>query len=126
MVWALLFVSGGMGGLARWLLTRWVDRGGKGVIPWGTVVVNGLGCLVLGWLIGEGTVKQVSGAEWGVWILLGVGFTGGFTTVSTMAMQTTLLAQREGVSRWPALGYFLANSVSGVGGLLAGWGLAHL
>jgi len=121
--WFLLFASGGLGGIARWLLTRWIDRSAlsRG-IPWGTVAVNGLGCLVLGWALGTG-IDPLDHEGWSKGTLLALGFTGGFTTVSTMALQTALLTKGSLANTGPALLYFLANSVAGVIGVVVGWGI---
>ena len=49
-------VGGGLGSLARYLLQGWVQRradeaqGWAAVFPWGTLAVNVLGCLLIGFL----------------------------------------------------------------------------
>lgn len=61
----------------------------EGVLPLGILVVNIVGSFLLGLLAG---VPQVSPA----WLaIIGTGVLGGFTTFSTVAVETVLLAQRR-------------------------------
>jgi fluoride exporter len=97
----LVFAGGGAGALLRWLLTRWAGA------PWGTALVNVLGCfamgLLAGWLAGR------AGAE--PWrLLLATGLLGGFTTFSAFALDSALL-WRGGASGQAVL--YLAVSVGG-------------
>jgi len=54
--------------------------------PLGTLVVNLLGCLVIGFLGGLLEVRQVMGPSQRLFLLMGV--LGGFTTFSTFAYET--------------------------------------
>jgi protein CrcB len=61
-------------------------------VPLGVLVVNVLGSFLLGLLTGIPHVAAV-------WLtILGVGVLGGFTTFSTVAVETALLAQRGGAT----------------------------
>ncbi|MEV6488443.1 fluoride efflux transporter CrcB [Actinoplanes sp. NPDC051633] len=81
--------------------------------PWGTLVVNLAGSLLLGFLIG-----LPAGPRWGA--LLGTGFCGALTTYSTFGWETMVLA-REGDRRRAVLNV----AVSIVAGLVAA-GLGYL
>ena len=86
--WAALIVGGGVGAGARYLLDGAIMRGRKDAFPLGILVVNIVGSFLLGLLAG---VPQVSPA----WLaIIGTGVLGGFTTFSTVAVETALLAQR--------------------------------
>lgn len=57
-----------------------------GSFPAGTLVVNTLGSLLLGWLAAQGLGLPV-----GPRLLLGAGFCGGFTTFSALSVDTLRL-----------------------------------
>ncbi|WP_223700925.1 fluoride efflux transporter FluC [Sutcliffiella deserti] len=81
-----VFVGGMLGSALRY----WVFLGFQEVGFWyGTVVVNVVGSFLLGAL--AGSVLQLKGKEW-LKVGLGVGFCGGFTTMSTVGADTYLLA----------------------------------
>ncbi len=83
-----LLVGGGIGAGARYVLDGAIMRGRSGAFPLGVLVVNVLGSFLLGLLTGIPHVAAV-------WLtILGVGVLGGFTTFSTVAVETALLAQR--------------------------------
>lgn len=82
-------VGGAVGALLRWLL----DGGWAQGWPWPTLVINVLGCLLLGVL----TVLASRFAMPG-WVKpgLGTGVLGGFTTFSAYAVQVHLLGGATG------------------------------
>ncbi len=117
MIAAGLVVGGAIGAPARYLIEGLVrDRTG-GRFPWGTLVVNVCGSLVLGIVTGA-----VLHHGWGdvarTW--LGTGFCGAFTTFSTFTVETVVLVE-EG-----AVGAAIANVVAGaaLGLVAAATGLA--
>lgn len=122
MIPLLVFVGGAVGAPARYLLdlriSGWAQRRWSRRIPVGTLVVNVLGCLILGALYGvlhRHSVPQLAA-------LLGTGFCGGLTTFSTFSVETVELAQR----RQPVAtaGYVVASLVLGLGVAAAGYALA--
>lgn len=85
----LLLIAGGgaAGALARWAMAGGIDLLARGSrFPWGTVVVNVLGCFVIGLLYGfaESRAWLTEAARW----LLIVGFLGSFTTFSAFGWQS--------------------------------------
>ena len=114
--WGALIVGGGIGAGARYLLDGAIIRGRKDAFPLGILVVNIVGSFLLGLLAG---VPQVSPA----WLaIIGTGVLGGFTTVSTVAVETVLLAQRRRRDwAWVnLLGTFLVCLVAAAVGLTIG------
>jgi CrcB protein len=113
--WAFVALGGALGALARYGLSGWVyDRLGE-AFPWGTLVVNVVGCLLLGaavrWL-------QVSAAPPAVRPFLTIGLLGAFTTFSTFSYETVVLLQ-EG--QWARAGLYVGGSVSvGLVAMVAG------
>src|SRR5689334_7055979 len=83
LVW--LAVAGAVGTLARYGVAGAVQRLG-GAFPWGSLAVNGLGCLLFGavWALAE--ERLVISGETRLVVL--VGFMGAFTTFSTYAFET--------------------------------------
>ncbi len=114
---AALIVGGGLGAGARYVLDGLVMRGRRGAFPLGILVVNISGSFLLGLLTGLGA--HVAPA----WMsILGVGVLGGFTTFSTVAVETVLLAQR-GRRDWAwvnLLGTLAACVVAAAIGLMLG------
>ncbi len=86
----LIALAGGIGAGVRYLLDRWLTRV-PGTFPRGILVINGSGSLGRGILTGLGTAVLPAGAL----EVLGVGLLGGYTTFSTVCVETVLLAQRR-------------------------------
>lgn len=91
-------IFGGLGCVARFLVSGWtyalVGRG----LPYGTLAVNVLGSFLLGLLMVFGLRSTLLSPE--LRIGLTVGFMGGFTTFSTFSYETLKLME-EG-SLWQA------------------------
>ncbi|MDS0199701.1 CrcB family protein [Microbacterium imperiale] len=84
-----LVVAGGVGAGIRYVVDVVVTRGRREAFPIGILVVNVTGSAMLGLLTGLGTVI---GAE--VMAVLGIGLLGGYTTFSTVSVETVQLARR--------------------------------
>jgi CrcB protein len=87
--------------------------------PWSTLVVNVAGSFALGLLVAWGTTKLSTDVASAV----GVGFIGAFTTYSTFAVETSLLA--DGGRAPAAVGYLGASVVLGIGAAVAGIALGR-
>jgi CrcB protein len=106
----LVAMGGAVGSLARYGLSGLV-QGSRTGFPLGTLVVNLLGCLAMGFL-GRWVKIGIAGPEFR--LLLGLGFLGGFTTFSTFSLETLNLF----IDQNPVNGLlYIAGSV--VGGLVA-------
>ena len=82
----LVAAGGAMGALARFgASTLSVDLLGTR-FPWGTLVVNVLGCFAMGALIQAGTTFDMISPAWK--LAFGTGFLGAFTTFSTFGIET--------------------------------------
>ena len=90
----LLVGAGGfIGAAARYALTGAVQRLTQSSFPFGTIVVNVVGCLAIGVLAGVADARQLM--KPGVRLFLAIGILGGFTTFSTFSYETLALF-REG------------------------------
>jgi len=92
---ALVGVGGAVGSMARYMTGVAVGRLFPSSPTWtGTFVVNVLGGLLMGVLVGALAVKvSENGERWR--LLLGVGVLGGFTTFSSFALDAVGLLQRR-------------------------------
>jgi len=87
----LVFIGGGFGSIVRFLLGRWVNAWHDHAFPFGTLSVNIVACLVLGYVVGIADHRQlISPAARLFWA---VGFCGGFSTFSTFSAETLTLLQ---------------------------------
>lgn len=114
-----LVVGGGLGAGARYVVDGVVMRGRRGVFPLGILVVNVSGAFLLGLL------TALAGAVGPVWLAIaGVGVLGGYTTFSTVSVETVLLAQR-GRRDWAWLNLLgtlvLSVVAAALGVLIGGW-----
>ena len=86
-----LGIFGGMGCVARYLVSGWVYVLAGRTLPYGTLAVNVIGSLLLG-LIMEGSLRS-SLLSPDLRFGLAVGFMGGFTTFSTFSYETVRLLE---------------------------------
>lgn len=114
-------LAAGLGAVCRFLLDEVVSHRVPARFPYGTVAVNVSGSFVLGLVVGLSLHHHLGGDAAAV---LGAGFAGGYTTLSTWAWESVELA-REGAARLAAV-----NALGSLGaGLLAaaaGLGVALL
>ena len=118
--WLLLAaLAGGAGAGLRYVVDRLLTPAAGMRFPWGILVVNVSGSFALGVITGLGAAiaPELS-------LVLGLGLLGGYTTFSTVSVETVLLAQRR--RRRDAvlnlLGTLaLAVLAAGLGLLLGGW-----
>jgi len=89
--------SGGfLGSLTRYGLSVLVQRHGPPLLsafPLATLVVNLVGCLGVGMLAGFAESRQVLGAEFRAFVV--VGFLGGLTTFSAFGYETYAMVRQE-------------------------------
>jgi CrcB protein len=86
---ALVALFGALGALGRLGCSKLLPSAAGG-IPWATLLVNGLGSLLLGLLTGWCLSTDALDERWR--IALATGFLGSFTTFSTFSVETVQLA----------------------------------
>jgi CrcB protein len=121
MTWLAIAIGGALGSLARhgvnhlvhvrWLATRF---------PVGTVLVNLIGCFVIGLLAGLIAADRIAmRLHWREFVF--VGLLGGFTTFSTFGFDTFLLARTHSMQQ-AALNVAL-HMIAGLAAVWAGYAL---
>ena len=107
--WLLVAFGGAVGSMARYGLGLMVAAIVGQAFPWGTLLINVLGSLVIGasaGLIGAGGRME---GDLTIGLLVMTGLCGGFTTFSSFSLQTlTLMRSGEPIA---ALAYVLASVV---------------
>ena len=100
----MIGVGGMAGASARYALEQaWPHA--VGAVPWATLVTNVSGCLLIGALMVAVTETGPRHALWRP--VLGVGVLGGYTTLSTYAVQIQHTIQAG--SPWLAFGYLFGT-----------------
>lgn len=114
LTWGAVAVLGGLGAVARFELDGLVQERLDTEFPLGTLVVNGLGSLLLGVLVG----LDVTGSAL---LLAGVAALGSFTTFSTWMLETQRLAEdgEDGL----ALGNVAGSLALGLAAAGLGWAI---
>ncbi|MFI9612868.1 fluoride efflux transporter FluC [Streptomyces sp. NPDC052023] len=106
MNWLLVVAGAMVGAPLRYLTDRAVRSRHDSVFPWGTFIVNVVGCAALGLLTGA-VAAGAAGSP--LLLLLGTGLCGALTTYSTFSYETLGLAETG------AKLYAAANVVGSVG-----------
>jgi fluoride exporter len=109
-------LGGFVGAIARYVLTLWMIRIGGRDFPWGTLLVNVLGCLLIGVLM-QLALQRAWFSE-SLRLLLVTGFLGSLTTFSSLSFETLELVER---GEWfQASGNVFLNLALGFAAVLAG------
>jgi CrcB protein len=116
MVLLYIALGGALGSVLRYVIGGVVQRATHAGFPYGTLVVNVLGCFLIGVLIKTFMNAEPSNSTRG---LLVVGFCGGFTTFSTFSSETFGLFQ--GGAYWRATAYVLTSVVLCLGATATGF-----
>lgn len=86
-LWPVFFVAvgGAIGAGLRFLLSSFVAHTWESYFPLGTLLVNVLGCLLIGFLVARGLDSSVW-SNWRLFLVVGMG--GAFTTFSSFSLET--------------------------------------
>lgn len=102
-IYLWIALGSGVGGVLRYALTLWMLRAAGTAFPWGTLLVNILGCTFIGWF------ATMTGADGRVLVaprtrqFVTIGICGGFTTFSSFSLETLNLLHEGQTAR--ALAY---------------------
>lgn len=118
----LIAAGGALGAVARYGLAGLVHRFASPWFPWGTVVVNLVGCAAFGLLAGAADAR--GSLEPGARAFLLIGLLGGFTTFSSFAFETFELLRANQIPA--AIGNATGQVVLGLVSFWLAWSLARL
>lgn len=115
-------LAGSAGTLARFWLQGLVQRIWGEAFPWGTLVVNSVGCFLFGMVWIMAAERQIISGETRLIIL--TGFMGAFTTFSTFAFET---GDQLREAQWlHAAGNIAGHLLLGLGCLFLGYTVGRL
>ena len=117
LLWAGMLGVGGFGAVSRFMVDRAVSRRTKGPFPFGTLVVNVSGAVLLGFLTGLVLRHEVA-------MLAGTAFLGAYTTFSTWMLETQRLTEERQI--WPAATNIVVSIVLGLAAAAVGQWVAGL
>lgn len=109
-----------LGGVARFLLGKgvnaqpWAADG----FPWATLIINVAGSVCLGIVAEFYLERESSSFRMEIYLLLGTGFCGGFTTFSSFSLEMLNLIKAGAIL--PSIGYALGSVIVSLLGVFAG------
>ncbi len=111
-----------VGANARWVISRYAARLLGPVFPYGTLIINIAGSLIVGFFIIWTTERVLVDPRWR--LLIVVGFCGAFTTFSSYAFETMAYFEQ---GQWALMvANVLSNNLLCLGAVLAGMVLARV
>lgn len=111
-----VMISGAIGVLARYLISIWaVSKIGTG-FPYGTLIVNIVGCFIMGVFMVLCTERLMTSPY--AKLIVGVGFLGGLTTFGSFSYETLYLFQsgqmlKAGLNMFGNIGIGLCATLAG-------------
>lgn len=114
----LVFVGGGLGSMMRYALSHLINRSTTSPFPFGTFVVNIVGCFFIGFIIFYSARFGDRAEQWR--FFLATGLCGGFTTFSAFSLENISLLTEQRILVF--LTYIIGSVATGIiatyGGLL--------
>lgn len=118
----MVAVGGGIGATTRYLVSTWAAERFGADFPYGTLIVNVVGCFIIGAFMTLATEKLIISPYWR--LLITVGFVGGLTTFSSYSYETFKLLQDAEIML--AMYNLLANVIVGFFATWLGISIARL
>ena len=121
MNYLLVFVGGGLGASLRHTVNIACAKCIGTSFPYGTLIINITGSMVMGLIAGYLAFKGEASQPWRLFLMTGI--LGGYTTFSAFSLDTALLYERGEIAL--ALTYVLGSVVLSIAGLFAGLALVR-
>lgn len=112
----LVALGGGVGALGRYLTAVLAARLWGETFPWGTLIVNLVGCFVIGLVYAAGVEAGAIGPRTRLFLMTGL--LGGLTTFSAFSLETSTLLMQG--TEWHAVLNLLTNVAGGIGLFMVG------
>ena len=112
----LVGLGGGIGSILRYLCQKWFSENYPQPFPWGTFLVNLLGCFLIGVIYAASEKSTALTPQTRLFLV--AGFCGGFTTFSTFAFENMNLLRGGDVSYF--LIYTIGSVMLGIAGVFGG------
>jgi fluoride exporter len=110
-----------VGASARYFLSTYIGRHFSTVFPYGTLLINITGSLILGFFLVYASERVLLDPRWR--LLVAVGFCGSYTTFSSYAFESFALMEQ---GQWMLMGLnILSSNALCLAGVLAGAALAR-
>jgi fluoride exporter len=110
-----------LGANLRYLLSKIVTRMSDAAFPYGTLIINGTGSLLLGFFLVWTTERVLANPLWR--LLVAVGFCGSYTTFSSYAFETIAYFEQGHWALFAA--NIVTNNLLCLGAVIAGAALAR-
>jgi CrcB protein len=111
----LVFAGGGIGSVLRYAVSRWINSLSVSHFPYGTFLINIIGCFFIGFFVFYTERYDQQGLQWRLFLVTGL--CGGFTTFSAFSFENLTLIDEQRIF------LFLTYTIGSVGlGVLATYG----
>lgn len=121
MTYLIVFLGGGLGAALRHGINIASTRALGAGFPYGTLLINITGSLIMGLIAGWFALKGDASQGWRLFLTTGI--LGGYTTFSAFSLDAALLYERGEVGA--AAIYVIASVVLSIAGLFAGLALVR-
>lgn len=112
----IIGIGGGIGAICRYALGNFISNKFKTSFPFGTFVINIIGSFILGLTNHFYLEKSISTT---LWLFIGVGILGGFTTFSTFGYEAIQLLLTKKYKT--ALSYIILSTIISIIGAYIGF-----
>jgi CrcB protein len=121
MGYLIVFLGGGIGASLRHGVNLAAARWLGVAFPFGTLIVNVSGSLIMGLLAGYFAFKGDASQHWRLFLTTGI--LGGYTTFSAFSLDVAVLYERGAIGL--AAAYVLVSVIASIAGLFAGLWIAR-
>ena len=104
-------IGGFFGAMARYYLSKQIDKITYLSFPIATFIVNIIGCFLIGVILNFDFSQSI-------YLLVAIGFLGAFTTFSTFAVEVVQLLEKK--KYVVAVAYIVSSGVIGISGTIMG------